>query len=91
MAATLPNNAAGAGLALLAYNVASAIKGLCLDETERTARFKRYRLLLVHLAGRMSRFQCKLRLRFCASVETIRRVQRVWKVFQLPTQATAFQ
>jgi hypothetical protein len=84
-------NAAWFRLALMAYNLASAIKGLCLDETERTARFKRYRLLLVHLAGRMSRFQCKLRLRFCASVETIRRVQRVWAVFQLPTQATAFQ
>jgi len=63
-------NAAWFRLALLAYKLASAIKGLCLDETERTARFKRYRLLLVHLAGRMSRFQCKLRLRFCASVET---------------------
>ncbi len=84
-------NAAWFRLALIAYNLASAIKGLCLNETERTARFKRYRLLLVHVAGRMSRFQCKLRLRFCASVETIRRVQRVWEVFELPTQATAFR
>ena len=44
-------NAAWFRLALLAYNLASAIKGL----------------------------------HFCASVETIRRVQRVWEVFQLPT------
>ena len=83
-------NAAWFKVALLAYNLASAIKGLCFTPEERTARFKKYRLLLVHLAGRMSRFQCKLRLRFCASVEAIQRVQRVWEVFQLPTQATAF-
>jgi hypothetical protein len=83
-------NATWFKVALLAYNLASAIKGLCFSPEERTARFKKYRLLLVHLAGRMSRFQCKLRLRFCASVEAIKRVQRVWEVFQLPTQATAF-
>src|SRR5260221_679235 len=84
-------NAAWFKVALLAYNLASAIKGLCFSPEERTARFKKYRLLLVHLAGRMSRFQCKLRLRFCASLEAIKRVQRVWEVFQLPTQATAFR
>jgi hypothetical protein len=83
-------NAAWFKLALLAYNIASAIKGLCFSPEERTARFKKYRLLLVHLAGRMSRFQCKLRLRFRASEEAIARVQKVWSVFELPTQATAF-
>ena len=83
-------NAAWFKVALLAYNLASAIKGLCFSPEERTARFKKYRLLLVHLAGRMSRFQCKLRLRFCANVQAIKRVQRVWEVFELPTQATAF-
>ncbi len=83
-------NAAWFKLALLSYNVASAIKGLCFSPEERTARFKKYRLLLVHLAGRMSRFQCKLRLRFRASKEAIARVQKVWSVFTLPTQATAF-
>ena len=83
-------NAAWFKLALLAYNIASAIKGLCFSSEERTARFKKYRLLLVHLAGRMSRFQCKLRLRFRASKEAIARVQKVWSVFDLPTQATAF-
>jgi hypothetical protein len=83
-------NAAWFKLALLSYNIASAIKGLCFSPEERTARFKKYRLLLVHLAGRMSRFQCKLRLRFCASKEAIERVQKVWQVFALPTQATAF-
>lgn len=84
-------NAAWFKLALLAYNIASAIKGLCFAPEERTARFKKYRLLLVHLAGRMSRFQCKLRLRFRASQEAIARVQKVWSVFALPTQATAFR
>jgi hypothetical protein len=83
-------NAAWFKLALLSYNIASAIKGLCFSPEERTARFKKYRLLLVHLAGRMSRFQCKLRLRFRASKEAIARVQKVWAVFALPTQATAF-
>lgn len=83
-------NAAWFKLALLSYNIASAIKGLCFSPEERTARFKRYRLLLVHLAGRMSRFQCKLRLRFRATKEAIARVQKVWVVFALPTQATAF-
>jgi Transposase DDE domain group 1 len=83
-------NAAWFKLALLSYNIASAIKGLCFSPEERTARFKKYRLLLVYLAGRMSRFQCKLRLRFRASKEAIDRVQKVWAVFALPTQATAF-
>jgi hypothetical protein len=83
-------NATWFKLALLSYNIASAIKGLCFSPEERTARFKKYRLLLVHLAGRMSRFQCKLRLRFRASKEAIARVQKVWTVFALPTQATAF-
>ena len=83
-------NAAWFKLALLTYNLASAIKGLCFAPEERTARFKKYRLLLVHLAGRMSRFRCKLRLRFCARPEAIARVQKVWAVFALPTQATAF-
>ena len=83
-------NAAWFKLALLSYNIASAIKGLCFSPEERTVRFKKYRLLLVHLAGRMSRFQCKLRLRFRANKEAIARVQKVWAVFALPTQATAF-
>ena len=36
-------NAAWFKLALLAYNLASAIKGLCFTPEERTARFKNYR------------------------------------------------
>ena len=84
-------NAAWFKVALLTYNLASAIKGLCFSPEERTARFKKYRLLIVHLAGRMSRFRCTLRLRFCASKEAIARVQKVWEVFALPTQATAFR
>ncbi len=82
-------NAAWFKHAILAYNVASAIKGLCFDPEERTARFKRYRLLMVHVAGRMNRNNCVMGLRLCASVETIKRVRKVWNVFDLPTQATA--
>jgi hypothetical protein len=84
-------NAAWFKLALMAYNLGSAIRGLCLDAEERTARFKKFRLLMVHVAGRMSRCGCKLRLRFCASQEVIARIMKVWEVFVLPTQATAFQ
>ncbi len=83
-------NAAWFKLALLTYNIASAIKGRCFSPAERTARLKRHRLLLVPLSGRMSRFRCKLRLRFCASPAAIARGQKVWAVFALPTQATAF-
>ena len=83
-------NAAWFKLALLAYYLASAVKGLCFSPQERTVRFKQYRLLLVQLLGRMSRNQCKLRLRFCASAAASARVQRVWEVLALPTQATAF-
>lgn len=82
-------NAAWFKLALLTYNLASAIRGLCFSPEERTARFKRYRLMVVNLSGRMSRFANTLRLRLCASVETIARLQRIWEVFCLPTQARA--
>jgi len=82
-------NAAWFKLTLLTYNLASAIKGLCFSPEERTARFKRYRLLVVHLSGRMSRFANTLRLRLCASAETIARLQRIWEIFWLPTQARA--
>ena len=84
-------NAAWFKFALMAFNVASAIKGLCFSPEERTVRFKKYRLMSVHLSGRMSRFQCKLRLRFCAAPEAIQRILRIWAVFDLPVQATAFR
>jgi hypothetical protein len=84
-------NAAWFKLALLSYNLASAIKGLCFDPEERTVRFKKYRLLLVHLAGRMNRNNCVMGLRLCAPVEAIRRLQKVWEVFALTTHATATQ
>lgn len=84
-------NAAWFRLSLLTYNLASAIKGLCLAAEERTARFKRYRLLMVHVAGRMNRNNCVMGLRLCASPETIARIQAVWEVFSLPTQASSTQ
>ena len=82
-------NAAWFKLALMAYNVVSAIRRLALAEEERTVRLKKFRLLVIHLSGRMSRFQCTLRLRFCAPKAAIARVLRIWEVFDLPTQATA--
>jgi hypothetical protein len=76
-------------IVFLSYNLASAIKGLCFSVEERTARFKRHRLLLVYVAGRMNRSNCVMGLRICASVETIARMQKVRKVFDLPTHATS--
>lgn len=84
-------NAAWFKLALMTYNLVSAMRGLCLEPEERTARIKRYRLLVIHLAGRMNRNDCVMRLRLCATAEQIGRLQRIWAVFELPTQATASQ
>jgi hypothetical protein len=82
-------NAAWFKLALLTYNLASATRGLCFSVEERTVRMKKFRLLLIHLAGRMNRNNCVMGLRLCASKEAIARMQKVWAVFELPTQATA--
>jgi hypothetical protein len=81
-------NAAWFKLNLITYNLISAIKGLCLKPEERTARMKKFRLLVIHLAGRLNRNGCVLKLRFCASKDAILRIQRVWSIFDLPTQAT---
>ncbi len=81
-------NSAWFKLALLTYNLVSAIKGLCLGQEERTARLKKFRLLLIHVAGRMNRNNCVMGLRLCQNTEALKRMQQVWKVFELPTQAT---
>jgi hypothetical protein len=82
-------NSAWFKISLLTYNIVSAIKGLCLEGEERTARMKRFRLLLIHVAGRMNRNNCVMGLRLCHNVAALKRMQRVWKVFELPTQATS--
>jgi hypothetical protein len=82
-------NSAWFKIALLTYNLISAIKGLCLEAEERTARMKKFRLLLIHVAGRMNRNNCVMGLRLCNDARALKRMQRVWKVFELPTQATS--
>jgi hypothetical protein len=82
-------NSAWFKIALLTYNLISAIKGLCLEGDERTARMKKVRLLLIHVAGRMNRNNCVMGLRLCNNAAALKRMQRVWKVFELPTQATS--
>lgn len=82
-------NAAWFKFALISYNLASAIKGLCFSPEERTVRFKKYRLLMVHLSGRMNRNNCVMGLRLCAPADAIKRMQNVWKVFPLKTHATS--
>ena len=84
-------NAAWFKLNLLTYNLISAVKGLCLDPEARTARLKKFRWLVIHLAGRLSRNGCVLKLRFCASKEAIGRLEKIWTVFDLPTQATCLK
>jgi hypothetical protein len=69
--------------------VISAIKGLCLEGEERTARLKRLRLLLIHVAGRMNRNNCVMGLRVCNNAAALKRMQAVWRAFELPTQATS--
>ena len=83
-------NAAWFRFALLSYNVLSLIRGLALDGDFRRAKIRTLRLHLIHVAGRMNRFGCKLKLRFCAPPQTITRIQRIWTVFDLPSQPTAF-
>jgi hypothetical protein len=82
-------NSAWFKMVLLTYNIISAIKGLCLEEDERIARLKRFRLLLIHVAGRMNRNNCVMGLRLCNNTAALKRMQKVWQVFALPTQATA--
>jgi hypothetical protein len=82
-------NSAWFKISLLTYNMVSAIKGLCLEGEERTARMKRFRLLLMHVAGRMNRNNCVMGLRVCNNAPALQRMQRVWKVFELPTHATS--
>ena len=82
-------NSAWFKIALLTYNIISAIKGLCLAGEERTARMKRFRLLLIHVAGRMNRNNCVMGLRVCNNTAALKRLQAVWRVFELPTQATS--
>jgi len=83
-------NAAWFRFALLAYNLFSLIRGLALDGDWRRAKIRTLRLHLIHVAGRMNRFGCKLKLRFCAPPQTIERIRRIWTVFDLPSQPTAF-
>jgi hypothetical protein len=45
----------------------------------------------INLAGRMNRNDCVMGLRLCADGKAIKRMQRVWEVFALPTQATSAQ
>ena len=81
-------NAAWFRFVLLAYNVVSAQRALALGGELRTARLKRLRLWVYGLSGRMSYTGHTLRLRLHGGVEAIRRLQRIWEVFALPTQAT---
>ena len=81
-------NAAWLRLVTMAYNVVSAQRALALGEEFQSARLKRLRLWVYGLSGRMSYTGNTLRLRLHAGAEAIRRLQRVWEVFVLPTQAT---
>ena len=82
-------NSAWFKMSLLSYNIVSAMKGLCLEGDERTARLKRFRLIMIHVAGRMNRNNCVMGLRLCNDRKVIERMKKVWEVFELPTQATS--
>lgn len=84
-------NAAWLKIALLTYNIVSAIRQLCFQPELRRVRLKKFRLLVIHLMGRMNRNNCVMGLRLRADKEALGRLQQVWKVFALPTQATSFK
>jgi hypothetical protein len=46
-------NAAWFKMALLSYNIISAIKRMCFEPEHRNARLKKFRLLLIHVMGRI--------------------------------------
>jgi hypothetical protein len=73
-------NSAWFKVSLLTYNLVSAIKGLCLEGEERSARMKKFRLLVIHVAGRMNRNNCVMGLRLCNNGAALKRMQRVWAV-----------
>jgi hypothetical protein len=81
-------NAAWLRLVTLAYNVIRAQRALALGAELGTARLQRLRLWVYDVSGRMSHTGNTLRLRLHASVEAMHRLERVWEVFALPTQAT---
>ena len=94
-AGTLPSGKFGANAAwfrfgLLTYNILSLIRALALDGDWCRAKIRTLRLHLINVAGRMNRNGCKLKLRFAASGQTIARLLRIWQVFDLPSQPTAF-
>jgi len=82
-------NSAWFKISLLTYNIVSAIKGYAWKAKSGRRGMKRFRLLLIDVAGRMNRNNCVMGLRLCNNPAAIRRMQRVWKVFALPTQATS--
>jgi hypothetical protein len=82
-------NAVWFTFALMDYNFARAIKGLCLDAEERTSRFKRYLLLMVHVGRRMNRNNCVMGLRLWATREIIARIRVVCQAFRSPSHTTS--
>jgi len=45
---------------------------------------KKFRLLVIHLAGRMNRNNCVMQLRLCAEPKEIARLQRIWESSACP-------
>ena len=60
-----------------------------MEGPERTARMKRFRLLLIQVAGRLNRNNCVMGLRGCHHAAALKRRQKVGRVFERPTQATS--
>jgi hypothetical protein len=75
-------------LSLLTCDIISAIKGSYLEGEERSARMKNFRLLVIYVAGRTNRNNCVMGLRLCNDAAALKRMQKVWTVFELPMQAT---
>ena len=81
-------NAAWFRITCIAYNVLVAVKRAWPDESLHTAKAKRVRFVIVHVAGRFSRDRRKISLHLAAAAEWIKRLVKLFARFPLATQPT---
>jgi hypothetical protein len=78
-------NAAWLRLAVIAYNVLTALKRLALPADLLTARPKRLRFLIFHTAGRLVHHARQLSLRLATALEGITICLEAVRILPLPT------
>ncbi len=81
-------NAAWFRIACIAYNIVSAVRHAWPDEALHNAQIKRLRFEIFGVTGRFVRDRRKISLRLAASVEWIRKFQKLFDQFPLAYRAT---